>query len=212
MIKKGTDGVSRGQLREGVTAGKCMLSFIPLNEDSLDRNPKLKSWIESWVGDSAELLVPDDWFERGRDHRGGSLDSKGFWSPRIVKGTFIWTLPPAAAEAALEELWKARYKRQRSTYLSICPRLLPPEWFEQLYKACDLVLSIPAGTADYWPKEMCEPLILGFPFPFINSFPWQLQNAPKMFSMARKMRGLFEAKDLAAGNILRKFLLECKQL
>jgi hypothetical protein len=69
MIKEGTDGVSRGQLREGVTAGECMLLFIPLNEDPLDRNPKLKSWIESWVGDSAEFLVPDDWFERGHDHR-----------------------------------------------------------------------------------------------------------------------------------------------
>jgi hypothetical protein len=28
----------------------------------------LKSWIESWAGDSAEFLVPDDWFERGHDH------------------------------------------------------------------------------------------------------------------------------------------------
>jgi hypothetical protein len=73
--------------------------------------------------------------------------------------------------------------------------LLTPEWLKQLYKACDLVLSIPAGTADYWPKEMCEPLILGFAFSFINRYPWQLQNTPKMFSMARKMRGLFEAKD-----------------
>jgi hypothetical protein len=33
-----------------------------------------------------------------------------------------------------------------------------------------------------------------------------------MFAMARQMRGLFEEKDLAAGNILRKFLLECKRL
>jgi hypothetical protein len=195
MIKEGTDGESRGQLREGVTAGECMLSFIPLNKDPSDRSPKLKSWIESWAGDSAEFLVPDNWLERGHDHRGGSLDSQGFWSPRIAKGTFIWTLPPAAAEAALEELRKARLKRQRSTHLIICPRLLTPEWLKQLYKACDLVLSIPAGTADYWPKEMCEPLILGFAFSFINRYPWQLRNTPKMFSMARKMRGLFEAKD-----------------
>ena len=42
--------------------------------------------------------------------------------------------------------------------------------------------------------------------------PWQLQGTPKMFAMARQMRGLFETKDLAAGNILRKFLLECKRL
>jgi hypothetical protein len=68
MIKEGTEGMSRGQLREGVTAGESMLLFIPLNKDPLDRTPKLKSWIKSWAGNSAEFLVPDDWFERGHDH------------------------------------------------------------------------------------------------------------------------------------------------
>jgi hypothetical protein len=33
-----------------------------------------------------------------------------------------------------------------------------------------------------------------------------------MFAMARKMQGLFATKDVAAGNILRTFLLECKRL
>jgi hypothetical protein len=212
MIKEGTNGVSRGQLREGVTSGKSMLSFIPLNEDPLDQSPKLKASIKSWAGDVPEFLVPEDWFERGRDHRCGSMNAGGFCSPSIVTGTFIWTLPPGAAEAALEELRKARLKRQRSTHVIVCPKLLTPEWLKQLYKACNLVLSIPAGTADYWPEEMFEPLILGFVLPFINRYPWQLQNTPKMFSMARKMRGMFAAKDLAAGNILRNFLLECKRL
>jgi hypothetical protein len=212
MIKEGADAVSRGQLREGVTAGELMLSFIPLNENPLDRAPGLKTWIKSWAGESSEFLEPEGWFERGHDHRGGSVDSKGFWTPRLVKGTFIWTLPPAAAGVALEELRKARLKRQRSTHVIVCPRLLTPEWLKQLYKASDLVLSIPAGAADYWPIEMCEPLIIGLVFPFINRYPWQLRNTPKMFSMARTMRSLFETKDLAAGNILRKFLLECKRL
>jgi hypothetical protein len=212
MIKEGADGASRGQLREGVTDGECMLSFIPLDEDPLDRTPKLKSWIKSWAGDSAEFLAPDDWFERGHDHKGGSTDARGFWTPRIAKGTFVWTPPPGAAGAALEELRKARLKRQRSTHIIVCPKLLTPEWLKQLYKVSDLVLSVPAGAADYWPSEMCEPLILGFVLPFINRHPWQLRSTPKMFAMARTMRGLFETKDLAAGNILRKFLLECKRL
>jgi hypothetical protein len=76
----------------------------------------------------------------------------------------------------------------------------------------DLVLSVPAGMADYWPDDMCKPLILGLVFPFINRYPWQLQSTPKMFAMARKMRGLFATKDVAAGNIFSKFLLECKRL
>jgi hypothetical protein len=89
MIKEGMDGVSRGQLRERVTAGESMLSIIPLSKHPLDRTPKLKSWIKSWARNSAEFLVPDNWLERGHDHGGGSLDSGGFWSPRIAKGTFV---------------------------------------------------------------------------------------------------------------------------
>jgi hypothetical protein len=89
MIKEGTNGVSRGQLREGVTAGELMLLFIPSKEDPLDRTPRLKSWIKSWTAESAEFLSPEGWFERGHNHRGGSEDAKGFWRPRIVKGTFV---------------------------------------------------------------------------------------------------------------------------
>jgi hypothetical protein len=212
MIKEGTDGVSRGQLREGVTAGESMLSFIPSNEDPLDRASELKPWIKSWAGDSAEFLSPEGWFERGHDQLGGSLDAKGFWRPSFVKGTFVWTLPPGAAQVAIEELRKARLKRQESTHIVVCPRLMTPEWLKQLYKVSDLVLSVPAGAGDYWPEDMCEQLIIGFVFPFINRHPWQLRNTPKMFQMGGKMRCLFKSQDLAAGNILRKFLLECQRL
>jgi hypothetical protein len=87
-----------------------------------------------------------------------------------------------------------------------------PEWMKQLYKVSDLVLSVPAGTADYWPDGMCEPLILGLVFPSIDRHPWQLRSTTKIFAMARKMRGLFATKGVAAGNISWKFLLECKRL
>jgi hypothetical protein len=72
MIKEGTNGVSRGQLREGVTAGESMLSFIPSKEDPLDRAPRFKSWIKSWTGELAEFLSREGWFERGHDNPGGS--------------------------------------------------------------------------------------------------------------------------------------------
>jgi hypothetical protein len=31
---------------------------------------------------------------------------------------------------------------------------------QQLYKASDLVLSIPAGAGEYWPSRMFKPIIL----------------------------------------------------
>jgi hypothetical protein len=47
MIREGTDDVSRGHLREGVTAGESILSFIPKNENPLERSPQLKAWLQS---------------------------------------------------------------------------------------------------------------------------------------------------------------------
>jgi hypothetical protein len=63
MIREGTDDVSQGRLCEGVTAGESMLSFIPMNENPLERSPQLKAWLQSWVGDSAGSLSPDGWFK-----------------------------------------------------------------------------------------------------------------------------------------------------
>ena len=42
MIEQGTDGLSRGQLTEGVMRGISMQSFIPLNENVLERSPSFK--------------------------------------------------------------------------------------------------------------------------------------------------------------------------
>jgi hypothetical protein len=62
MIAQGTDGISRGDLNEGVGTGIPMLSFIPLHLTAQERHPKLIPWIRSWFGQDAELLTPSDWF------------------------------------------------------------------------------------------------------------------------------------------------------
>jgi hypothetical protein len=41
MKWQGTDGLSRGNLLEGVMQGKDMLTFIPLHQTALERSPKL---------------------------------------------------------------------------------------------------------------------------------------------------------------------------
>jgi hypothetical protein len=129
MVAQGTDGVSQGHLKEGVSTGESMLSFISLHLLALQRSETLKDWIKSWLGNQAEFLEPEDWFERGHDMSGGCKDSKGYWRPKILPGTFVWTSPPAAANVALEELQKARIKRQDSLHVIVIPRLLKPKWF-----------------------------------------------------------------------------------
>jgi hypothetical protein len=211
MKAQGTDGVSRGQLKEGVSVGMDMLSFIPFHLSAIERSPAVEPWIRSWLGQEAELLSPEGWFERGHDILGGSMDAKRFWRHGIKPGTFIWSPPPAAASVAIEELRKARIKRQHSFHVFVVPRLLKPEWFRQLYKAADLVFDVPPG-ASCWPKAMYEPLIIGIVFPFLSRPPWQLRLTPKMLSVERKLRQVWKEPEMAAGDILRQLLLEYEKL
>ena len=48
-IVQGTDGLSRGDLGEGIMNGGSMLSYIPLHLNALQRAPDLKQWVASWV-------------------------------------------------------------------------------------------------------------------------------------------------------------------
>ena len=49
MIAQGSDGLSRGQLSEGVRRGLGMRSFIPLHQSATQRSKILMSWVESWA-------------------------------------------------------------------------------------------------------------------------------------------------------------------
>jgi len=131
MIAQGTNGVSRGNLAEGVMAGKPMASFLPFHLLALDRSPRLVPWVQSWLGEACEVLDPEGWYEWGHDHDGGLLNCNGIWMPKLWLGIFVWAPPPAAADAAMEELRKARHKRQKLTHVIIVPRLMSPKWLEK---------------------------------------------------------------------------------
>ena len=101
-----------------------------------------------------------------------NLIHDGFSRPTFEIGTFLWApgAPPAsAASEALEELRKARIKRQQSTLIFICPRLMTPSWMKQLFKAADLVVFTLSVGCHLWPKGrlMFEPYLIGmllYPF------------------------------------------------
>ena len=187
-----------------------MLSFIPTNKTPLQQAPELLEWIESWSGPNLEILEPRDWYIRGHDLIDGSYDQTGFWRWKVKKGTFLWQPPPAAADVALEELRRARHKRQDSLHIFIVHRLMAPEWRKQLYKAVDVVFEIPADSPG-WPGRLHEPLMIGLLFPFLSCRPWQLRSTPKMFYMDREMRRVLQTKDMASGDLLREFLLEIRK-
>ena len=203
MIAQGSDGLSRGNLSEGVMRGTEMSSFIPLNESALERSSTLKHWIESWATGDLEFLSPKDWFLRGHDIVEGNFETNvdGFNWPLYRKGTFVWSPPPAAAETMLEEVRKARHRRTESTHLIVIPRLMTPTWQKHLRKVSDIVLSVPAGHPA-WPANMHEPLTLGIVFPFIRHRPWRLYRSPVLLDLERKLREVWKAQSSAEGPLL----------
>ena len=48
MISQGTDGLSWGEILEGVLGGDPMLKHIPLHLSADQRSPGLIDWIKSW--------------------------------------------------------------------------------------------------------------------------------------------------------------------
>eukprot|EP00980_Cylindrotheca_fusiformis_P021935 scaffold8770_cov167-Cylindrotheca_fusiformis.AAC.2 len=214
MIAQGTDGLSRGGLNEGVMGGKSMLTFVPLHLSAFQRTPLLEPWVRSWTGRAAVFLSHEDWFLRGHDIVNGTdsflptedgSNQVPFWKPVIEHGVLVWSPPPAAADVALEELRKARIKRQLSLHVILIPRLCTPAWLRQLFKASDIILEIPPG-APFWPSDMYEPLFVGILLPFSRFEPWSLRFSPKVLSVKRKLQKMWSTAPLDTGDILHEFV------
>jgi hypothetical protein len=109
MISQGTDALSRGDMLTGVMRGADMLTFIHLALTVVERQPELMERVDSWWGmGNNSWLTPDGWYA---------------CSGRIC--TYMWCPPPAAANAALEQLCKCHLKRPGGVAsLFIVPRLL----------------------------------------------------------------------------------------
>jgi hypothetical protein len=150
-------------------------------------------------------LTPEQWFTHGHglDESRWEVNSDGMKLPTLKKGTFIWTPPPCAGEAAVEELRMARHKRQDSHHLFIIPRLMEPTWRKHLHKAADLILSLKPGH-EAWPIHMHEPLTIAFIFPFIRQKPWQLRGSIQLLALGRALSGVWAGNIGSEGPILRE--------
>lgn len=208
MIAQGTDGGSRGSLLEGVMTGKPMLDFVELAKSAIERYPPLLRWIRTWAGVRAiSPLTPEQWFVEGHGINGGEINADGVWIPTHEPAyqTHLWCPPPPVADAALEELLKARHKRTDTYHIIVIPRLMTPRWRRLFYKACDFICVLPAGS-QHWPANMFEPLYLGIVLPFTHHRPWQLKRAPLILEMEREMQCLLRSGEADGRDLLRKLL------
>ena len=208
MIAQGTDGLSRGDMCEGVMMGQSMLAYIPLHLNALERQPAILIWVRDWVGQpSLTPLTPEEWYDKGHGHQGGRYTSRGLWLlTETHQEWLLWTPPPAAAGAALEELLISRHKRTHINHIVVIPRLYTATWRKKLFKVSDLVFEVP-GRRTFWPAHEHKPLIIGLTLHFsssplgnsdsLNQF-WTWQGNCKVCGRMKKgLKGLFCANFCA---------------
>jgi hypothetical protein len=214
MIKLGVDGLSRGNMGEGVMKDPdIFLKDVPLNLGLHERSPEMVQWFcDVFDIKNDDVLKPADWFEKGHDVVGWERKGVSPWYPNIRASTYLWTPAPAAAQYAVEQLRKARHRRQASMHVMVIPRLFTSLWRKQLYKVADIVFEIPAGTVSEWKKDQHEPLTVALVFPFLKHRPWQAKGSPRFLALDRELRVLWKTSPADAGTLLRKFCITQRKL
>jgi hypothetical protein len=207
MVAQGTDGLSRGCLTDGVMRGEEMTAFVPLHQTAIERSEGLLTWFQDCFDPDRKqmlkLLSPEDWFDVGHDITGGTQNCDGLWVPTYNGGNFVWAPPPCVASQCLEELRKARHKRQVSTHVFLCPRIMNHYWQRHLYRSADVIFQIFPGHP-LWSKNQYEPLMVGIYFPYLKSEPWHLKDSPKVLGMAGRLQQVLKTDPSSAGPLLRQ--------
>lgn len=150
IIEQGTDGVSQGDLVNGVMGGKVMLNFIPLNLGVHQRAPDLVKWIAETCGGNWKILASKEWFHE----------------VHLQEGRFIWSPAPAIADVTLEQLCEMRHTRPSNAHIFLCPALMTLRWRKCLGKVMDAMFTVPMGST-HWSLEMHEPVVIALICPLL---------------------------------------------
>jgi hypothetical protein len=191
MIGQGTDGLSRGEFQLGSLTDPTT-QLVPLHLSPTERSPSLLTWVRSWAtlpgNEEMHLASPTDWIHKAH-----------------LPGFNIWSLPPAAALYALEEIGLAKTKRGgQFGAVILIPKLMKPDWFRRFHRVVDVFFEV-KPICDWWPKEMHEPLLIGFVFPLLRCDPWRWKEAKWMVGMGRALSALHKEDIGKGGNLLCKF-------
>jgi len=209
MIEQGTDGISRGNMMEGVLSGRKMLSFVPIHLSAIERSKNLLSWVRSWIGDeNIKPLSPTDWLWRGQGlgtNTWKNCDGLEF-PKRSEERVFLWSPPPCIAEVAIEFLRESIHRRSDCMHIVIIPKLMSYAWRKLLLKTCDFSFYIDPGH-ECWPEKMHESILFGLYLPLLNCYPWTLKRSKPVLEMERLLSAMPYSQERAKSSLLRKFLL-----
>ena len=172
MIAQGMDGLSRGNLIEGVMAGRNMIDFVPLHKTAFDRSKNLMKLLKTWLPRDSHFLSTEEWYTLGHGVCGGNQNAEKVWIPTYNKSCKIWAQAPAAAYETMAELVRARHMNPYVSHVFICPRLMTNLWRKQLMKTADVVFYVAAGVKSFGETNMYEPLMFGLILSFRAKPPW----------------------------------------
>ena len=124
----GIDALSRSCPTEGVMQGEKMLSFLPLHKSAMERSDGLLGWIISWWPKEKEII---------------HLPTTEWYSKVFCRGNFIWTPPPTAADASIEQLCRNIHLHPSNCHLVFIPQIMTGRWRKQLLKVAEVFFSMP---------------------------------------------------------------------
>jgi hypothetical protein len=188
MIEQGTDGVSRGDLSNGVMTGKDMLDFVPLDQGVNARAPELAHWFLEASGGDWVSLEPRDWFH----------------DVHTRNGNFLWCPAPAVADVALEQLCETRHTRPWNAHIFLCPALMTSRWRKRLSKVADAMFSVPVGSM-LWGAHMHEPVVVALICPLLQCRPWQVRDSNIVVELRDQVSGVWSPCLTRERSGLRKF-------
>ena len=208
MIEQGTDGLSRGNLFEGVMTGQDMMSYIPIHLSAHERETNLLPWIRKWTNiPSLDVLTPRDWLWRGQglsDYSETNID--GVNMPQDSnEQVLLWMPPPCIADIAVEYLRKSYLKRPHITHIFVVPKLMAYKWRKFLLKVANFSFYVDAGNGSHWPKPQHESLFICVTLPQLHCSPWSFHRTPKILAMERQLRQVQKTKKGSECHLLRKF-------
>jgi hypothetical protein len=191
MKATGVDGLSRGDLTEGVLAGVDPFSFLPFNLGADERSKgAVSSWVRSW------------WrTKKGEDWGGLPLEevtAETMFELKDLKTARLWLVAPAVMETALELFCEDRMAHPQWPHVFVIPRLMTHMWRKDLGKDADVLFTIPAG-ANFWASGQFEPLIVAIVFPLAHvpryTGPWLVKGTDEGARYERALTDGFKGND-----------------
>jgi hypothetical protein len=168
MKATGVDGLSRGDLMEGMMAGEDPMSFLPFDQGADERSDgKVSAWVKSWWKD-----------EHGADWGNFPLKEvtkDNMFELKNVDGARLWMPPPATMETMMEMFNEDRLAHPTMPHVFVVPRLMTYLWRKELGKDADVLFTVQTGVP-FWTSNQFEPLVVAIVFPISHvpryTGPW----------------------------------------